>query len=226
MSADLPQRTLPNILICGTPGTGKTTTSQLLYDRLSSLYPSTHPFTTSGAEGEGDGEGGFKLLTIGDLVKTHQLHTGHDAEWDAYDVDDDKLLDFLEPLCVGTCLYSTTSDNLTDGREGENRSGGGGGGCILDWHECELFPASWLDLIIVLRCNHTRLWDRLASRGYALRKIQENNEAEIMQVVLDDALEYFPQECVVELQSDDVDQMDQNVGRIVAWVEQWVKDRQ
>lgn len=210
MSSDPSARTLPNILICGTPGTGKTTTSELLLERLQSIYGGGGPGNNT-AEGEGTG---FQLLSVGPLVKQHALHSGHDAEWDAFEVDDDKLLDYLEPLCVGS-----QSDGEATGRSG------GGGGCILDWHECELFPQSWLDLVVVLRCDHTRLWDRLEGRGYAVKKIQENNEAEIMQVVLDEAREFFPQECVVELQSDDVDQMEENVGRIVAWVEQWLQDR-
>ena len=212
------RRRLPNILICGTPGTGKTTTSTLLHDRLSSTYGSP--------EAGREERGGFRLLTIGDLVKQHALHTGHDAEWDAFEVDDDKLLDYLEPLCIGGDNHDDRhSADASDNDRGAG-GGGGGGGCIIDWHECELFPESWIDLVVVLRCDHTRLWDRLEARGYSLKKVQENNEAEIMQVVLDEAREFVPEECVVELQSDDVDQMEDNVGRIVAWVEQWRRDRE
>ena len=43
---------------------------------------------------------------------------------------------------------------------------------------------------------------RINSRGYTLKKIQENNEAEIMQVVLEEARESYPAEIVVELQSE------------------------
>ena len=39
-------------------------------------------------------------------------------------------------------------------------------------------------------------------RGYPLKKIQENNEAEIMEVVLDEARSSYPVEIVVELQSE------------------------
>lgn len=39
-----------------------------------------------------------------------------------------------------------------------------GGGLILDWHTCDAFPERWVDLVVVLQCNHTKLWDRLEAR--------------------------------------------------------------
>ena len=38
------------------------------------------------------------------------------------------------------------------------------GGLIIDWHTCDVFPERWADLCVVLRCNHTLLWDRLEKR--------------------------------------------------------------
>ena len=38
------------------------------------------------------------------------------------------------------------------------------GGLILDWHTCDAFPERWVDLVVVLQCNHTQLWDRLEAR--------------------------------------------------------------
>lgn len=38
------------------------------------------------------------------------------------------------------------------------------GGCIIDWHACDLFPESWIDLVVVLRVDSTTLYDRLAAR--------------------------------------------------------------
>jgi hypothetical protein len=39
-----------------------------------------------------------------------------------------------------------------------------GVGLILDWHTCDAFPERWVDLVIVLQCNHTQLWERLEAR--------------------------------------------------------------
>lgn len=39
------------------------------------------------------------------------------------------------------------------------------GGCIIDWHACDLYPESWIDLVVVLRADSTTLYDRLQSRS-------------------------------------------------------------
>ena len=114
------------------------------------------------------------------------------------------------------------------------------GGIILDWHTCEVFPERWVDLVVVLRCNHTMLWERLEKRcayftftrsftnlptsEYPLKKIQENNMSEIMGVVLDEAQGAYAEEIVVELQSETVQDMESNVARIIQWIENWQKD--
>lgn len=113
------------------------------------------------------------------------------------------------------------------------------GGIILDWHTCEAFPERWADLVVVLRCNHTQLWKRLEKRsalecsydhtadtcftcrGYFLKKIQENNEAEIMQVVLEEARASYAEEIIVELKSETMEDLEANVTRMVEWVKAW-----
>lgn len=65
----------PNILITGTPGNGKTTTSALLQFALGSDY---------------------EHIQIGDLVKTFDLHDGFDEEFNSYLINEDKVLDYLE----------------------------------------------------------------------------------------------------------------------------------
>lgn len=169
----------PVIIITGTPGTGKSTHAQLLANE--SPVPLQH-------------------INISDWVKEKGLYEDYDPEWQTYNVDEDKLLDELEPLA------ST-------------------GGIILDWHTCEAFPERWADLVVVLRCDHSRLWDRLEQRGYSLKKIQENNEAEIMQVVLDEARSSYAAEIVVELNSESTEDLEANVARIVEWIKAWRRDR-
>ncbi|KAG1716555.1 hypothetical protein ID866_607 [Astraeus odoratus] len=171
-------RTSPVIVVTGTPGTGKSTHAQLLVKE--SPIPLRH-------------------INVGDMVKARGLHEGFDEEWQSYTVDEDKLLDELEPLATQ-------------------------GGVILDWHTCDIFPERWIDLVVVLRCNHTLLWERLENRGYPLKKIQENNEAEIMGVIADEAKEAYESEIVVELQSESTEDLEENVSRMVAWIEAWLKD--
>jgi adenylate kinase len=91
------------------------------------------------------------------------------------------------------------------------------GGYILDWHACDLFPERWIDLVIVLRCDSTLLYDRLTARGYKDKKLEENMDSEIMQVLLDEARESYKEEIVVELKSESTEDVE-------AWVDNWKKD--
>ena len=100
------------------------------------------------------------------------------------------------------------------------------GGFILDWHACDLFPKSWIDLVVVLRCDSTILYDRLSARKYTAKKLEENMDAEIMQVLLDEAREAYDEEIVVELRSDELSDVDDNVERVQQWAERWKKDRE
>ncbi|KAM0756013.1 P-loop containing nucleoside triphosphate hydrolase protein [Meredithblackwellia eburnea MCA 4105] len=174
-------RKLPNILITGTPGTGKTTHATQLLDALQQQ-------TTPPEQ--------WNHINVGDFVKEKGCHSGFNEEWKSWEVDEDKLLDELESVQKP-------------------------GGQILDWHTCDMFPERWIDLVVVLRCDHSLLWTRLEKRAYPLHKIQENNTAEIMQVVLSDAQESYAVEIVVELQSESPEQVEDNVARIVAWVDAW-----
>jgi adenylate kinase len=61
---------LPNIVVTGTPGTGKTTFSQLLLATLPE---------------------GFQHVNIGDVVKREKAYSGWNDEWDCWDVDEDKV---------------------------------------------------------------------------------------------------------------------------------------
>ena len=57
--------------------------------------------------------------------------------------------------------------------------------------------------------------------AYSLKKIQENNEAEIMEVVADEARSSYPAEIVVELTSESTEDLEKNVTRIVQWINAW-----
>ena len=69
----------PNLLVTGTPGVGKTSTAQLIAERLP----------------------GFTCIEVGAIVKENNLGD-YDKEFDTMVYDDDheeKLLDILEPMC-------------------------------------------------------------------------------------------------------------------------------
>lgn len=94
------------------------------------------------------------------------------------------------------------------------------GGCIVDHHGSDLFPERWFDLVIVLQCDNTVLYDRLEKRGYTVKKIQENVECEIMQVTLEEALDSYKQEIVTKLQSNTSEDQEKNIEMLVQWIKQ------
>lgn len=61
-------RTKPNILVTGTPGTGKTTLCELVVEAT-----------------------GLQHINVSKLVKERGLHEGYNNEFDTYILDDDKV---------------------------------------------------------------------------------------------------------------------------------------
>lgn len=59
------------------------------------------------------------------------------------------------------------------------------------------------------------------NRKYPELKLQENLDSEIMEVLLQEARDSYDEEIVVELQSNNAEQMDENMDRIEAWFKQW-----
>ena len=95
------------------------------------------------------------------------------------------------------------------------------GGYLIDWHACDLFPKSWIDLVVVLRTDSAHLYDRLQARHYPEKKLQENIDSEIMEVLLEEARGSYDEGVVVELQSNGTEDIDSNVERIETWVKSW-----
>ena len=139
---------LSNLLVCGTPGTGKTTVCKALESKLK-----------------------LKRLNISELVIQHDLHEGYDDEFDTFIVDDDKLLAHVEPLLLQ-------------------------GGYIVESHIIDIFPDHFFNKVIVLRCDNSILYKRLSNRKYLQNKITENISAEIMEVILQEAMELYPNKVI------------------------------
>lgn len=182
-------RYLPNIIITGTPGCGKTSHAQLLVLQLAGDVPSTVP----------EGKNQWHHYAVSDEAKARGCIDLYDARLDTLVVDEDKLLDSLEP----------------DMRKG---------GAIIDWHCCEVFPERLIDLVVCLRCDNQLLYDRLKKRDYSDVKIQENLDCEIMEVVAQEARDLYVPDIVIELTSNTADEMDDNCDRIGQWVQQWIAD--
>lgn len=76
------QRKRPNILVTGTPGTGKTTMSSALAEAIQ-----------------------LRHINIGELVKEKNLHDGWDDELDCYVINED-LVSFYMNQCLRKYLFA------------------------------------------------------------------------------------------------------------------------
>jgi len=95
------------------------------------------------------------------------------------------------------------------------------GGFIVDWHCCNGFAQCPIDLVVVLRASLSNQYDRLNERNYRPKKIQENLDAECMEVVLTEAREEFPKEIIIELDSNTKVDIEKNIERICTWIQHW-----
>lgn len=59
------------------------------------------------------------------------------------------------------------------------------------------------DLIIVLHCGINTLRERLSERNYSKEKIEENIEAEIMNIIYYDSIEFYCEKRVFEVYNDE-----------------------
>ena len=169
---------LPNILVTGTPGVGKTSLSMLLADALNEQIKSDKQFT---------------YLNLGKLIKDKKLYETWNEEYDVPEFDEDKILDELEPM-------------LNEG------------GYVVDFHSVYFIPEDLANVVVLLRCDNTVLYDRLFARGYSEKKIKENIECEIMEVTSDDVRENFQEHKIIELRNEHNEQMMSNIEQIIQFI--------
>ncbi|KAG7154791.1 adenylate kinase isoenzyme 6-like [Homarus americanus] len=142
---------------------------------------------------------GLEWISVGDLAKDNNFFDGYDDERDCPILDDDKVLDELEDMIEE-------------------------GGKIIDYHGCEFFPERFFDIVFVLRTNNTILYDRLAARGYQGKKLEDNVTCEIMNVLRDEAQDSYAEQLVHELPSNTIEDMENNLERIMLWLAAWKRD--
>jgi adenylate kinase len=147
---------------------------------------------------------GIRHINIGEIIERNKCYQSYDTELETHILDEDKLLDILE------CDIEQASRDAV--------------GVVADYHACELFPERWFDLVIVLRADTHVLFDRLTSRGYNEKKRGQNMECEIMQVILEEALQSFDRQIVQELTSNTIEDMETNVTRVQEWYKLWIEN--
>ena len=119
-----------------------------------------------------------EYLELGDMIKEEGLYLGYDHERDTLILDVEKFQEKIREIIERT--------------EGEKEEF-----LIIDGQVTDLIPWDLVDLVVVLRCNPKVLRERLKDKGYLEEKIEENVEAEIMEICLNDALESFGEEKIM-----------------------------
>ncbi len=116
---------------------------------------------------------GAKYISVREIVLKKRLYYDYDKERESYIVDIDKTKRVLESIL--TCSE------------------------IVDTHLIEAIPPSKIKTAIILRLNPLILYKRLENRGYPEKKIKENVEAEILDVILVNSIGLFGYEKVYEI---------------------------
>ncbi len=123
-----------------------------------------------------EGERG-EHLELGEVIKEEGLYLGYDHERDTLIMDGEKFQERIREI-------------IEKDEEKE-------GFLVIDGHVADLIPEDLVDLVVVLKCNPKVLRERLKEKDYFEEKIEENVEAEIMEICLNDALEAFGEEKIM-----------------------------
>ncbi|XP_031302259.1 adenylate kinase isoenzyme 6 isoform X1 [Camelus dromedarius] len=142
---------------------------------------------------------GLKYVNVGDLAREGQLYDGYDEEYDCPILDEDRVVDELE-------------NQMSEG------------GVIVDYHGCDFFPERWFHIVFVLKTDNSVLYKRLETRGYNEKKLKDNIQCEIFQILYEEALASYKEEIVHQLPSNNPEDLEDNIDQILKWIEQWVKD--
>lgn len=114
-----------------------------------------------------------KYISLRDIVLQRKLYVRYDEKLDSYIVDTEKTKKFMEKIL--SCEE------------------------VIDTHLVDALPPSRIKYVIVLRLRPDILYKRLKERGYADIKVQQNIEAEILDLVLADSVAMFGKDKVFEI---------------------------
>ena len=228
-----PPRERPNILVTGTPGTGKTTLAAALAAATS-----------------------LRHVDVGLAIREQSLHSGWDEEFQCHLVDEDKARPPQLSRSIEHLLTHTLQ--VCDALEDQLSAGGN----VVDYHSCGFFPercaetqapetlllpfaqhsahrpaggSTWWSCFksttqsCTTACSKGRTifpqerstapaLTLFSPRGYSQRKMTENIDCEIFGVVLDEARESYAEGIVRPLQNETESDRARNLADLTAWV--------
>ncbi|KAH8254697.1 hypothetical protein KR032_011700, partial [Drosophila birchii] len=155
--------------ILGTPGAGKSYLCERLAEQLK-----------------------FKWLDCSKIAKENDFVEEHDDEFDCPILDEEKLMDHLEPIMAK-------------------------GGNIVEYHGCDFFPERWFEAVFVVTCPNTTLYDRLKDRNYNEKKLTSNIECEIFGTILEEANDSYSPDIVFKLSGETKADADKSLKTVKNW---------
>ena len=102
-----------------------------------------------------------KTISLNELTVSENLTLKYDKKRETYVVDFNKLIPYVENLIE---LYNKENTEFL----------------LIEGHFSDVIPDKYIDYVIILRCNPDELYKRLEKRGYNIKKIKENIQAEIL----------------------------------------------
>ena len=110
---------------------------------------------------------GWPVLELSKIIKNQGLWSHHDENRDTLVADEEAVQQYVLQWVNKRKNY------------------------IIEGHLLDTLPRHLFDKVVVLRCDQKDLIRRLEARNYPQSKIQENLQAEIMEVILTDAMYHF-----------------------------------
>lgn len=169
------------VVVSGVPGTGKTTLSKKLAEKLNFYYLDVNAFVTKNRLYEGyDRKRKTKIVDINKLNKALVKEIASINKAASIKTNFNKH----DPIQK---LIKTSIKNKKYGKNIENEKIKKG--IIIDSHLSHYLPSKYVDLCIATKCGLKELKKRLKNKGYDENKIRENLDAEVFDICLNEAKE-------------------------------------
>ena len=152
------------IIVTGVPGTGKTTLSKKLANKIN-----------------------FHYIDVNEITKKYNIAEGYDKKRRTKIVDVKKLnVTLLKEISIIKNSLNKTSTNKKLSKKLNKKIKEG---VIIDSHLSHYLPKKYVDLCIVTKCSLNVLEKRLKEKKYDKNKVRENLDAEIFDICLNEANE-------------------------------------
>ena len=157
------------IALTGTPGTGKSTVSIELE------------------------RNGYQVLDLNQIAIERHLLTNFDDMRHTYEIDIDALNDYL----LGLFEKNNDQHSIAKKNKYQNVSKNKENTIFLEGHISHLLD--FIDLVIILRCNPVVLHKRLELKKWSKKKILENLEAEVVDVITFECVDNYDNNKIFEI---------------------------